>query len=354
MNKKQILIRSLIIILIVFVALLVLLQKRSIQIKTAGKIIPSSDFRLIQDFPNSLILEENHYLHSENNKRSSFNFDRGDVVDFTIKKNKNFNSYIEKNTKLGSINSEKLSQEILQIEAELNKTRAQLIADSTGRKNSVIEKAKNDIKLRETQLKEQKLIVERMGELKKSNLVSEQKYEFAKNDLDIQELQVLVAQSNLETVLTGAKPEAVKVYHYQIKSLEKELKLLKNRKKKYEILSPISGDIEFHQHSDTLLTIENRNELAVIFPVTIDKISKININQEVIISLKNLNLQSNGSITKIDNKIHVINNNQFFIVTAKIEKNIFPSGSIVNCNIQCEKEQIIKNFITKFKQIEIN
>lgn len=331
-----------------------LFQKRSMQIKTSGKIIPVSDFRIIQDLPNSLILEENHNLKVENNKRSSFNFDRGDVIDFTINKRNILSSNISKNKKLGSINSEKLNQEILQIEADLNRTIAQLLADSTGRKNSIIEKAKNDIKLQETQLYKQNLIVERMGELRKSNLVSEQEYEFAKNELEVRELQVLVSQTNLETVLTGIKPEAVKVFHSQIKSLEKELNLLKNRQKKYEILSPISGIIEFHQHSDTLLTIENRNELAVIFPIAIDKLSKVNINQKVIVSLKNLSQQSDASIVKIDKKIHVINNNQFFIVTARLDKNIFPSGSIVTCNIQCEKEQIIKNFITKFKQIEIN
>ena len=190
MNQKRLIKRLIIILMFTIICVFILFQKMTIEIKTVGKIIPKSDFQLIQNFPNSLVIEENHYLKTQKCQRTSFNFNRGDIVNFSIAYNDN---QIEKNTKIGFINSEILNYEILQLEGELKQEQASLIADSVGRKASVVEEAENELKLRQTELIERKLKFNRLTELKKSKLVSEQEYEIAKNNLDVCEIQVLVA-----------------------------------------------------------------------------------------------------------------------------------------------------------------
>ena len=103
-----------------------------------------------------------------------------------------------------------------------------------------------------------------------------------------------------------------------------------------------------------MLKIENRSSLAVLIPVQLDKKSRLKFGQIVEVKSKDLKIISLAKIVKISNEVHTVANNQFVLVTALLNENTIPSGSVVDCKIQCGNEQIFKNLVKSFKEVEIN
>ena len=354
MNRRIVIRRLLQIVIISFLSVVILMQKMNIEIKTVGKIFPKSDYRIIQEFPNSLKTETNYYFSSSSNIKQSFNFERDDVIEFDLSNQYAINTIISKHENIGVINSTKLNYEILVIEGKIVENQALLKSYMAGKKKSIIEEANNRLELRKAKLDEQKLIVDRMKELNKSNLISAQEYERAKTNLNVCEIEVLVAKSNLTTVLTGEKPEMIDLVKSNIFTLQNKLNLLNKKKQKYSLLSPISGITYKSYNSDTLFTIEDQSTLGVMFPIKLEKMEEVNIGQVVTILLPELKQKTTAKIIKIENRVTNIHNNQIFIVTAILEKNTIPSGSLVKCKVQCGSESIFQNIYKMFRPIEIN
>ena len=351
--RKKLLIQRTIQILIIFTCFLIILfQNIKVEIKTIGKVIPQSDYRLIQDLPNGLRSELNHYLVKLPGERHSYNFERKDVIDFDIINQQA--GLIQKGEEIGIIHSDLLNYEIINLEGQIRENSAILKSNLAGEKQSIIEEAENNLKLQQTKYKEQKLIVCRLEELKQLDLVSDQEYEIAKGLLDVYEIKVLMAKSNLNTVKTGAKTEDITIVKEQINILRKELKTYKNKKKKYTIKSPIPGILLANMHSDTLLTIENHEKLGVMFPVKLKNIEDIVIGQTVELLLPELKIEASAKIVAIEQKVNAILNHQVFIATAELNQNTIPSGSQVKCKIQCGLQPVYKYLIDMFRPIEIN
>lgn len=352
MNKNLLVRRLTLLFIILIIVSIALIQKTSRKISTKGQIIPASRVKIILDLPNSINLETSHFLTNQDNSRKSFHFDRGDNIDFEVYTNLVKSKSVESGDKIAQINSNLLEQEISQLNREITFTKTTINELSTGQKPAIIEEARNKLKLSETRLSEQKLIVDRLGELKKSNLVSAQEFEIAENYLHQLEVEVLVEKSYLQTVLTGEKNETIDVMSKQLEELERELKVLQKKQDAYTIYSSIAGTISVE--TDSLITITNNQEVGVIFPIKLNKLNSIKIGQKVEIISPDLKINTTGTIVNIAKNITNIAQTQTILVTAKIDNNFIPVGTVVKCNIISDPQPFYKNLLQMFKYVEIN
>ena len=352
MNKNLLFKRTVQTTIIIILGIIVLFHKTNSRIKSVGQIIPQSELRLISNLPDNLLIETNHYFSDQPTQRKTYNFDRGDIVDMNFHKGLFGNRQFNQGDIIGTIESTLLNKEIVKVTGELDQAQATLKAALSGEKSSIVEAAENQLKLTETELSQQKIIVKRMAELKKSNLVSDQEFEIAENYLKECEIEVLAAKANLNTVATGEKPEAITVYRKNIKALESELDLLRQKQKQYNIIAPFDGVTTFV--SDTLLTFSNQNYLGVIFPVQLSKREAIKAGQKIDITLPELSMKSSGVIVSINRHATNVSGRQIVMVTAKLKAQSFPLGAIVKCNVYCDSEPVYKNILKMFRYIEIN
>lgn len=353
--KQRKFIRRIVIISIIILLVIIALPiKVPIKIKTRGKVVPRSAYRIIQNLPDGLKFELKHYLISDSDKMKIFNFDRGDVVDLDFVFGDNPDKLVQKDDSIVSIHSEQLEYKITELKGQLQQRKALLQSYKSGEKKAVIQKAREQLELQKIKAAEQKIIYRRIEKLYQSNLASKQEYEKAKNLLDIYQSEVRIAKSHLETLTSGEKPEQIEVINKEIKALDNQLEQLVNQKKKYTISSPLSGYAYTNSSVDTLLTIEDHSSAGVIFPVPLEKIAEVKVGQTVELLLPELRKRSSAKIIDIENTIMNMNTHQLITVTALLDSNNIPTGSVVKCKIQCGKESIYNKILKMFRSVEIN
>lgn len=344
--------RQLVITLIlIFIFSALLMKKMNSRIKSIGQIFPAQELKIFPKFPDNLLIEHWYSDKTECCIKRSYNFDRGDIVQL------NFSeitpgAFIKQNETIGVIHSATLEKELSSVEGELNQAKALLASQQTGEKASVIQTAEEQVKAKETKLADQKNILQRMKELKKSNLVSVQEYESAENYLHVLEIEVMVAKSRLSVVKTGEKQEALQITKEKIASLTQQLKHLKKQNSDYTITSPFSGSVNLF--TDSLITLSGQSQLYVNFPVKLARRNEIAIGQEIEIELPDIRKKAKARVSNIDPNVRIISGNQIFWVKGKLDQATLPVGSIVKCRVKCDSEALYKTILKMFKYIEIN
>lgn len=354
MRKRKWIYRISFIVVIIILAALLLPLEVAVKINTGGRIVPKSDYRIIASLPDAFTLEENHYLSAKGNGKQSFIFDRGDVVGLKLNDIISQNNNVQRNDSIGVIESEQLELMLVQKKGELKQKKALLKSYKSGEKESVIKAARKQLELNKTRAENQRKIFKRTRELYQSNLISKQEFERVKNLLETYELEVEIAKTNFKRVTTGQKPEMIDFVKSEIKTLQNELNRLKTKQKEYHLNSPITGQTFINYNSDTLLTIEDRSVLGVVFPVPLERMNDLKVGQEVKVQSIGLNSKSSGEVIKIEDKIHNINNQQVLVVTALLEDNNMPTGMSVKCQVFCGRESLYQKMIEVFKSVEVN
>ena len=105
-------------------------------------------------------------------------------------------------------------------QAKLEEARAQLQLLKAGPKPEEIERARADVSTAETSLAWSGPRAERYAELRRQNLVSDQDFENAARQRDIDTAMLEEAKANLRLVRSGARPEQVESIEAEIRSLQ--------------------------------------------------------------------------------------------------------------------------------------
>lgn len=317
------------------ILLLILPIKLNYNLHVKGKILPSKEWVIYKGTDGRLTSLLTNYETGINQSYEVTLFDRGDAMRFNFNNQLHSGSSIKINDTIATVYSNEIERQIENLKGLIASSKASLILNATGEKESIINQEKNNLDYALKQAEEKKKILERTEALYKKGLVSLEEYEIIKGSYDLDEINIAISKARLESVKTGVKKEQVNLIKSQITHLENELDVLRKRSNSFTVTSPINGIISRRTDSDTLLTISDLSKFLVICPVKINDRKLISDSALIEIRFKGFEKNLTASIYEIDNNIKILNGLQVFTVTAKINersKNMTPS-LMVDCYI---------------------
>ena len=346
-NLVKITIATIALIAIIFLFILPINLPYSI--KVPGKVLPQKEW-VLSKTDNGMIVTQ--LINNKTGISEDYfvtQFERGDAVQLNLNSKKN-NFSVSKNDTIGIIHSNEINRELVKLQGKLAETKASLELNLTGNKKSIIDAAKETLAFSKEKSKEQKKILARLKAMFRKNLISKEEYEIAQNESNLNDINISIAQAQLEAVKTGEKPEQVQFINSKILSIENEISVLEKRLNNFVIISPINGTVNQIANSDTILFVADTSEYVILMPVNIKE--KEYLKKDISIELQ---IPYNKKIIEADfyglnNKVQIFNGTQVIFVKAIVDKNKldFIPGMYVQCKLNLGsvsiKERIIKIF----------
>jgi hypothetical protein len=263
-NKKIIIWISLLAVLIIS---LILPIDINYNIFVKGKLLPVKEWIIYKGTDGRLTSLLTNYKTGMNESYDVTLFDRGDVMRFSFNPQLHSGLNIKAEDTIAIVYSNEIERQIENLKGEILSAKASLSLNLTGEKEAIIEQENKTLDYSIKQSEEQKKILDRVKALYDKGLASQEEYEIAKGNYELNLINSSISKARLEAVQTGAKKEQVSFIKSQIISLENELAILQKRFKGFTITSPINGLINRKTNSDTLLTITDNSEFILICPI---------------------------------------------------------------------------------------
>jgi hypothetical protein len=314
------------------------------KIKVPGKVLPGKEWLLMSEQNGRVITVLKNNIKGTVENYSVTEVERGDAMLFHLKSNWSQGKYVSVGDTIGIIYSNEIERRLDQLEGDLSVAEATLKFYKTGEKEAVIAEAENRLNHAKEQAEEQKRIVERLEDLHNRKLVSTQEYEIGKSTSQIFDINVTIAQAQLENVTSGAKPEQIEMVTYQIASLKSQIDVLKKRVDHFILQSPIEGMVLQSFANDTLVNVVQEDSFVVVMPIRWRNRTYLKEGQPIHVAFSPDISNIKGEIINIDSGVRYLNGEQVVFASALITENAekLTSGLMVSCSIELGKEHIIK------------
>lgn len=344
--KKTALLLFLIILAVVIYFLPVNLP---LNLSARAKILPASEWIVARNDNGQIFtrLFDNRSGLSKNYSVS--NFERGDDVRLIFRSDLKINSFVTTKDTIAKLYSNEIERQLTALKGSLEVAKASLKLNQTGDKASLVKMAEEQLAFQKKNAEEQRKILFRQEQLYQKKLISQEEYEISKGTAELNDLQIAIANANLETVRTGEKTEQIDFINSQIKSFENEIAILEKRTADFNIVPAIDGTISKLSIGDTLLIIQNTDDYFLMIPVNLKNQKYISIGEQVSFYSGADQTEFYGKIISINNSVEYLLGEPVIIVTAEIKNDNQPlnTGLITECKIHCGNMSIadhIKRF----------
>lgn len=322
-------------------------------LSSKGQLLPYKTWTLAKETSGRLTTSLNDNSTGINNEYSVIQFERGDAVQFKINTELAARNFVSKGDTIGYIISSEIEKDIEKLRGELETARASLKIQTSSEKESIIEAEKQKLVFAQKELDEQSKVYERKRKLFERDLIAQQEFEADEARYELAKINIDIAQERLRTVQSGAKEEEINFAATQINSIENQISVLQRRYESNNIVTPIGGLLKRLFSSDTLLIVNDTSKLVCIIPVKWSEISKIKIDQPVVISSQDVDEEITGKVIFIDNSVSTINNEQYVMVNVLSDARIdqLKTGLIVDCKFDLGFDTILNILLNFFKPI---
>ncbi len=353
MNKKKVVIA----LSIVFVILVILSYpgKMPYSLKAVGKVVHHREW-VVRSDPNGP-LRAALYDNTKGSVEDYFitELERGDAVRLQMNRSIMPGATITKGDTVCWIESNEITRQLAILNRELDTQKATLTFALAGEKESVITEAIQLVDHARQALEEQEKIVDRQKALYETSFIPYQDYEISLSTLKLFAINVQIAETQLQQVQTGVKPEEIDMISAQIDGLENEINTLLERSEDFTLTSPLSGIVLDSTSGDTLVVIGDTSAYTVVIPLKLEVRSQVTLDQEVTCTIDGITTPYHGRISHIGNVAHILNGQQVILAKARLELkgNDIITGTFARCAIKCEpvtiRQYIVKSINTVFK-----
>ena len=269
---------------------------------------------------------------------SATQFERGDPIHFRANELLIPGATVSVGDTVGWIASSEIRSQLVQLTGELKTQRALLRMAETGEKEPVIVEARKRVEHAREQLEEQILIVNRTKNLFETKYIPYQDYEVSKKTLELFEINIEIAEAQLQSLQTGAKREEIDMISSGIDALENMIDVVTDRLEDYTLKSPLSGIVLDASFDSILVKIGDISRNVVIIPIPLKMKKHISFQQDVEVKMLGSEDSHRARIVKLGNAVQIINGEQYFIATSLLESNgeNILAGTISRCSIICE------------------
>jgi hypothetical protein len=317
--KKSYLLPASVISVIVLLLLLNLLIKPNLIIKTFCEVLPKEKWILTRGNDGQIISSIIDYSRGHTVQYSLNQFERGEYISLEFLVDDQREKFINRGDTIISMSSSDIEDRLLTVEGEFETAVANLKMQRTGQKESLIKEAEARLNYTDKKINDQKILFNRVESLYEKKLSSLQEYETQKWILDLLEIEREIYNAQLENLSTGVKREEIDLIESQIRSVESRLELLKRRKDKLEIISPISGYLANVYSHDTLLILINDKEIILHTPVKLEDIELLKNSKNVKLNLDDIEKEFSGSVISVSREVKFMNEQQVIFISIKID-----------------------------------
>ena len=303
-----------------------------------GKIMPSKGWVLSKGEEGQLIASSFNYETGVTEGYSVSQFERGAEMHFTLHPALTAAGVVAAGDTIGTLYDSKLEERLVQCKGELAIAQATLGSDAVGEKIAVVREAQQRLTHAHAEAAEQKKIVTRLQHLFEKGLMAEEEFEIADSKANLLDIEVSIAESQLEASQTGAKPHYIKLLQTQIEALQQEIEVLERRYASLTITSPIEGKVARTFSSDTLLVIADTSAYVAFMVIKWKDVPYLKEAHAVRIYPRGLPQTTEGHLASLDKEVHLINGEQVLVAVAVLRDlsgEILP-GMIAQCVIACK------------------
>ena len=289
-------------------------------IRAKGIVKPIQEWGLYKAFDGTLVNILEDHVSGTLNEYKVLEFQRGDIVSFLFNDQLLQHEAVSKGDTIAWVVSNDLKLSLLKKQGALAYEESLLQVYLSGEKPETIKLALDQVQLASQELQTQRQITERITQLYRQALVSQQEYELAVNDLKVREYQLDIARSNYESLVAGQKEEQIGTIQARITALELEKKHLLEHMSGMNILAPISGQLIRQRNpggsnEEAVLRIADLSGLLVFAPVDVFEKTFIEPGQSVSIVTPHGRNEFEGRIIGIDNSVQIINRQPKIFIT---------------------------------------
>jgi multidrug efflux pump subunit AcrA (membrane-fusion protein) len=302
-------------------------------IKGEGILLPEKEWRLTKSQDGTIlnVLKDNRINNIP--LYTSTEFERGDLIRFSIDCNLRKGDSVSKGDTIGQITSHQEQLKLMELQKELKEQERLLSVNLTGEKPQKIKGALEELRTAEKDFENEKRCFERIKQLHEKDIIADQEFEQAQNTYNLKKQKVLVACANYEDLVAGSKEEQIELIEARIESIKKQINITRERLEALTIISPVSGtfttEIKTVANGEEILAkVVSNKKMVLIIPVQIDRLRYLEKGLPVKIKCANMKKESNGEVFQIENNVNSLNGRQTIFTTCLIdndEKMLLPN-----------------------------
>ena len=325
--------------LIGIISLLLLPIRIPYSIQALGRIMPAKEWILSRGEDGGLMATLYDHILGTMRAYSVAQFGRGDTIEFTLHSSIVPGAFVAIGDTVGLIHSNDpaMERQLTRLTGALSTERALLGLYRAGEKESVVREAQQRLTYAKQRAEEQRKIMERQHTLYERDLISQEEFEMAESTSKLYDIDVAIAEAELQTVQTGANKEQMDLVHSRIRALEDEIEMVRKTLENYTLTAPLSGLVFRSFSGDTLVAIGATAYVVVMLVKWKDR-PYLAPNQDVQLNVSGLNSSPRGTLMQLGNSVRVLNGEQVLLAAALVKPNAegLVPGLIARCSISCE------------------
>jgi putative peptide zinc metalloprotease protein len=242
---------------------------------------------------------------------------------------------------------DKAEAEIAKWTAELDLLEKGPLAEEVTRLEKLIDKERTKVAFAEKEF-------ERTRELSEKNIVSPKQMEEAAEARDVARKDLETADSELDVLLAGSRPEKIRSAKAEIQRLRATRDFCQEQVARTRIVSPIEGVVsthhlkdkvgEFVESGDEICQIVDSRTMLVEIPVSEKDVTEIGIGQPVKFRARSIpKIAFHGSVVSVAPVAGKNTDRTVVIVTSRLDNPdlLLRSGMTGNAKVYCGKRRII-------------
>ncbi len=307
---------------------------------STAKVYPVQQWILQKNQDGSLLSTLHNYKSGLLKDYSSFQFDRGDVINIQFNPNRITQNRVDSGALIATISSNMLSERLVKLENELSIEQASLMKALAGQKSEIVDKAGRELSLGKQELMWTKKQFERTKQMSNEGLIAYAEFEQAESFYQQAQTRVKVAEEQINVTVTGERPEEINFIKAKITSIEKEIAFFNNTSNSYNIYAPITGKLSYETtiEADQLI-IEDTTEQILYIPIKLRDRDFLGDSTKIELSIIGQDSLIEAELLEVNDKVEILNRKIVVLAKAKVDGKIrgLSTGMPVKCKVYCGK-----------------
>ena len=311
--------------------------------KATARIYPSQEWVLMSGQDDSFISVIYDNKTNVINNLTNYKFERGDIAELMINPQLISGQEINKGDTIAYIHSFEIENELVKLRSELEVEKASLDVLKSGEKISIINEAEKKYDYAKQQLKLDEKTFLRQQTLFQDSVISVAEFDQAENVYQLAKININILENELLSLKSGDKPSEINLINEKINSIKNSLEILENQKKRYFIISPRSGIINFSPAFGQYFSISNDNEYILKIAIQLKNRMYLDSLSSINFEIAGDNAINTASLMQINDKVESIGSHQIFFIKALADNNDNISrGMAVQCKIGCDNVSLFE------------
>jgi hypothetical protein len=335
------------ILLIIFaLALLVLFLPIKVNYNFAATalVYPSNEWYLNRGQDDSFISEMHNFENNSLSNLKNYKFERGDIAEVRFMEGMSSNTFVSKNDTIAYLHSFFIKNELIRLRNLKQNEEAMLLANTAGKKQSLINQAEQEIIFANQQLDLQTRNYNRQLKLMQDSVISMADFEIWENEYNLAKINVEIKKNELLTLQTGEKTEELEAIQQQIDSYSREIRTLEHLESQYYITSPLNGVLRFSTIENGIFSVSDTSRYVLKIPVKVRNIQFMERLSSIKFKIPGFMEEIDAAYIDIDDNVNMFSNQQLVMAKAVITGNyykVYP-GMAVKCNVVCDEITIFE------------